>query len=192
VETASLDTVGLPPQVLNVIVSGSASLHDPFSLDTVDGSGSQIATVPVGGVETISIVFSEGVNVDANSLMVIGLTTATLPQVAEFSYDGATNTATWGMEGWALGDQYVLSLSDAITDLDGNNLDGEWTNPASITTVNSAVSTFSSGDGLSVACCYKRVLRQSLDPKLEKRGCAGCSSLPTALTKILSASNCVR
>jgi len=118
-------------------------------MDTVDGSGSQIATVPVGGADTISIVFSEGVNVDANSLMVIGLTTATLPQVAEFSYDADSNTATWRMEGWALGDQYVLSLTDAITDVEGNNLDGEWTNPASINTVNSAVSTFPSGDGLS-------------------------------------------
>ncbi len=147
--TASFDTVGLPPQVLNVIVSGSVSLHDPFSMDTVVGSGSQLATVPVGGADTISIVFSEGVNVDANSLMVIGLTTATLPQVADFSYDAATNTATWRFEGWALGDQYVLSLSDAITDLEGNNLDGEWTNPTSINTINSAVSTFPSGDGLS-------------------------------------------
>jgi len=171
--TSAFATAGLPPQVLNVIVSGSSSLHDPFSMDTVDGSGSQIATVPVGGADTISIVFSEDVNVDASSLLVIGLTTATLPQVAEFSYDTATNTATWRMEGWALGDQYALSLSDVITDLDGNNLDGEWTNPASITTVNSAVntlagsrpirspwrtsintvnsavSTFPSGDGLS-------------------------------------------
>jgi len=146
---AAVSTVGLPPQVLNVIVSGSNSLHAPFSLDTVDGSGSQLATVPVGGADTISIVFSEGVNVDSGALLVVGLSTATLPQLAEFSYDAATNTATWRMEGWALGDQYVLSLSDAITDLEGNNLDGEWTNPASITTVNSAVSTFPSGDGLS-------------------------------------------
>jgi len=132
-----------------VIVSGSSSLHAPFSLDTIDGSGSQLATVPVGGADTISIVFSEGVNVDANSLLVIGLTTATLPQVAKFSYDVATNTATWQFEDWALGDQYVLSLSDAITDVEGNNLDGEWTNPASIITINSAISTFPSGDGLS-------------------------------------------
>ena len=138
---------GPAAQILNVIVSGSVSQHDPFSFDTVDGSGSQLATVPVGAADTISIVFSEGVNVSANSLFVIGLTTANMPTLAEFFYDTTTHTATWRFEGWALGDNYLLSLSDSITDTDGNHLDGEWTNPASITTTNSLVSEFPSGDG---------------------------------------------
>ncbi len=142
-------TTGLPPQVLNVIISGSQSVHDPFSFDTVDGSGDQLATVPVGLADTISIVFSEGVNVSAEALIVVGLTTANVPQLAEFSYDAATHTATWRFEGWALGDNYLLYLSDSITDTDGNFLDGEWTNPASMSTTNSLVSTFPSGDGVS-------------------------------------------
>ncbi len=135
------------PQVMNVIISGSNSLHSDFSFDTVDGSGSQLATVPVGGADTISIVFSEGVNVSSGSLLVIGMTTANMPTLADFSYDTATNTASWRFEGWALGDNYLISLSDSVTDVDGNLLDGEWTNPASISTVNAAVSEFPSGDG---------------------------------------------
>lgn len=135
------------PQVMNVIISGSSSLHSDFSFDTVDGSGSQLATVPVGGADTVSIVFSEGVNVSAGSLIVIGMTTANMPTLADFSYDTATNTATWRFEGWALGDNYLISLADSVTDVEGNLLDGEWTNPASISTVNAAVSEFPSGDG---------------------------------------------
>ncbi len=142
-------TVGLPPQVVNVIISGSQSTHDPFSFDTVDGSGSQLASVPVGAADTISIVFSENVNVSAQSLIVVGLRTASVPQIAEFDYDAVTFTATWRLESWAMGDQYLLYLADSITDVEGNFLDGEWTNPASISTTNSLVSTFPSGDGIS-------------------------------------------
>lgn len=142
-------TVGLPPQVMNVIISGSLSVHDPHSFDTVDGSGAQLATVPVGLADTISIVFSENVNVSASSLIVVGMTTANVPEPADFSYDPLTFTATWRFEGWALGDNYLLHLSDSITDTEGNHLDGEWTNPASISTTNSLVSEFPSGDGES-------------------------------------------
>ncbi len=142
-------TVGLTPKVFNVIISGSTSVHAPYSFDTVDGSGSQIAAVPVGGADTISIVFSEAVNVSSNSLIVVGLRTANVPQLAEFSYDSLTFTASWQFESWALGDNYLLYLQDSITDMDGNFLDGEWTNPASLFTTNSAVSTFPSGDGIT-------------------------------------------
>ena len=135
------------PNVLNVIISGSISLHDPFSLDTVDGSGDQLRTIPVGGADTISIVFNEDVNVSGSSLTVIGLTTANMPTLAEFSFDTETNTATWRYEGWALGDRFLLMLSDSVTDTEGNALDGEWINPANLTTTNTAVSTFPSGDG---------------------------------------------
>jgi hypothetical protein len=142
-------TTGAPPQVQNVIVSSSLSAHAPFSFDTVDGSGMQLATVPVGLADTVSMVFSENVNISADSLLVFGMTTANLPEVAEFSYDPLTFTATWRFEGWALGDNYLLYLSDSITDTEGNFLDGEWTNPATRTTSNSLVSTFPSGDGES-------------------------------------------
>jgi hypothetical protein len=135
------------PWVANVIVSGSMSAHAAFSFDTVDGSGLQLRTVPVGGADTITIVFSEDVNVAAEDLFLVGLRTGNMPTLATFSYDAVTHAATWRFSGWALGDQYLLALSDAVTDADTNKLDGEWTNPLARTTTNAAVSEFPSGDG---------------------------------------------
>ncbi len=136
------------PWVTNVIVSGSMSTHAAFSFDTVDGSGLQLRTVPVGGADTITIVFSEDVTVAADDLFVIGLRTVNLPTLAVFSYDAGSHAATWRFEGWALADQYLLALSDAVMDADSNNLDGEWTNPMALSTTNAAVSEFPSGDGV--------------------------------------------
>lgn len=150
---AMASIVSAPPRVTNVTISGSASLHAPFSYNgpndatDFDGSGLQLKTAPVGGADTISITFDQTVNIGAEHLLVVGLQTFNLPDLAEFSYDAATFTATWRFEGWSLGDQYLLALSDLVTSVDGNWLDGEWTNPASTTTVNSLVSEFPSGDG---------------------------------------------
>jgi len=146
--SAAMSLIGLAaPQITDLVIRGSGSPHTPYSFDAVDGSGLQLQTVPVGGADTISITFSELVNVSADSLRVIGLTTANVPQLAEFTYDVMTMTATWRFEAWAMGDQYLISLPDTVTDVEGNFLDGEWVNPASVTTVNSLVSTFPSGNG---------------------------------------------
>ncbi len=130
------------PRVANVTISGSSSPHAPYSFDAHDGSGEQLRTVPVGGADTISITFTEDVNISADTLKLTGLRTANRPALAEFSYDLGTMTATWRFTGWALADHYAISLSDAVTDVEGNRLDGEWTNPASLFTVNPAVSEF--------------------------------------------------
>src|SRR5690606_22333330 len=88
------------PQVTNVIISNTVpnSPHAPFSFDTVDGSGLQLRTVPVGGADTVSIQFSEHVlDVDGNSLTLTGLTTGAVPTLAVggFSFDVGTHTGTW-------------------------------------------------------------------------------------------------
>jgi hypothetical protein len=138
---------GVAPQVVNVTISGSESLHDPYSFENVVGSGEQLRTVPVGGADTISISFSEDVNVSAGSLDLVGLYTAYRPELLEFIYDLGTMTATWRFEFIEQGDLYLVSLSDAVTDVEGDHLDGEWVNPASLTTTNAAVSEFPSGNG---------------------------------------------
>jgi len=80
-------------------------------------------------------------------LTLAGLQTANRPTLAEFNYDVGTMTGTWRFIGWTFGDQYLISLSDAVTDIEGNALDGEWTNPSQLSTINAAVSEFPSGDG---------------------------------------------
>jgi hypothetical protein len=153
---SSVSILSAPPRVTNVTISGSASLHAPFSYNgpndatDFDGSGLQLKTVPVGGADTISIKFDQAMNIAAEHLIVVGLRTFDLPDLVQFSYDAATFTATWRYAGWApLGDQYLLALSDMVTSVDGNWLDGEWTNPATTTTVNSLVSEFPSGNGVA-------------------------------------------
>jgi hypothetical protein len=138
---------GNAPRVMNVTISSSSSMHDPYSFDSVDGSGEQLRTVPVGGADTISITFSEDVNVVQLNLRLVGLRTANVPTVVEFAYDISSMTATWRFDDLVANDHYVIALSDAVTDIEGNRLDGEWVNPAALTTTNALVSEFPSGDG---------------------------------------------
>lgn len=98
------------------------------------------------GADTVSIAFSEDVNVVVENLRVVGLRTANVPTVVEFAYDIGTMTATWRFDDLVANDHYVLSLSDAVTDIEGNRLDGEWVNPMSLFTTNTQVSEFPSGD----------------------------------------------
>ena len=144
---APLVVFGEAPQVTNITISGSNSTHDPYSFEGHDGSGEQLRTVPVGGADTISITFSEDVNIAADTLTLTGLRTAQQPVLAEFSYDLVTMTATWRFENWTANDHYLISLSDAVTDVEGYRLDGEWTNPAHVFVSNLAVSEFPSGNG---------------------------------------------
>jgi hypothetical protein len=88
------------------------------------------------------------VNIVESDLTIVGLTTGNIPRAVEFVYDILTRTATWRFENLRLtGDLYLLSLSDAVTSSDGIHLDGEWVNPASISTANPAVSDFADGSG---------------------------------------------
>ena len=137
------------PKVTNVTISGSNSTHNPYTFASHVGSGDQLSTVPVGGADTVSITFSEEVNVVATDLRLVGLRTYNVPELLEFTYDGVTMTATWRFDDLIANDQYLISLSDMVTDTQGYHLDGEWVNPATTTTTNSLVSEFPSGDGHS-------------------------------------------
>ena len=152
-----------PPQVTDVTISGvqsnngGSSTHAPYSFaDQMNDpsvnwiAGDQLKTVPVGGADTVAIEFSEHVlNVVEDSLLLRELTTGQTLQLAAngFDYNVTTHTATWTFAAAFDADQHLLSLADTVTDTGGNQLDGEWTNPFSVTTTNSAVSEFPSGDG---------------------------------------------
>ena len=66
-----------------------------------------------------------------------------------FSYSPVTHQATWRFNTPFAANQYVLSLSDLVTDAHNNRLDGEWTNPFRLATNNTLVSDFPSGNGLA-------------------------------------------
>jgi hypothetical protein len=152
-----LGAIGIP-RVTNVTISGSSSTHT-FSFDGLndatdaDGSGVQLVTVPVGFANTVEITFSEDVQASilSSHLTIKGLRYNSSPTLATdgFSYISATRTAKWRYNSVFAADQFLLSLSDLVTDAQGVALDGEWINPKFLTTTSTAVSRFPSGNGLA-------------------------------------------
>jgi hypothetical protein len=135
------------PQVTGISVSGSASTHAEFDFAAVVGSGEQLRTVPLGGLDTISIRFSEEVFVESGDLVLTGMQGQSIPAVAQFDYDVAACTATWRFAGPLSHGQYLIRLSEAVHDIDSDALDGEFTNPWTLAEAAGIASTFPSGDG---------------------------------------------
>jgi hypothetical protein len=130
------------PQVSRVLVS-SSSWSQAF-LDALGGIGfaipagpSQLDALPWTNISRISMVFSEDVSISGDDLRVYGLN---VPRYAitAFDYDSSTRTATWTLQENIDSDVLWLALSDAVVDLVGNRLDGEWTD---------TTSTYPSGNG---------------------------------------------
>ena len=70
--SVTVDTIG--PRVMDVKVSGSASTHAVYDFVGVVGSGQQLRTVPVGGLNRIEISFGEQVALpQTNPLTLTGL-----------------------------------------------------------------------------------------------------------------------
>jgi hypothetical protein len=103
-----------------------------------------------GGINQITIGFSEGVSVQRDDLILKrGAGSGATVSFTGFSYDSVTLSATWSFA--AIGtDQLLVSLKGTGTgtmiDANGNALDGEWTNPSSTTQTSPATSVFPSGN----------------------------------------------
>jgi hypothetical protein len=118
------------------------------------GSGAQLLPLPWTDINQIKVVFNENVMVDKADLSLAGANLSHYDTAGGlFSYDPATFTATWTLPGYLGDDKLALRLSadqpGAIRDIAGNRLDGEWTNPASITDTGTRV--FPSGNGVAGA-----------------------------------------
>jgi hypothetical protein len=135
------------PHVTSLVVGGSASAHPPFDFTTVDGSGEQLRSVPVGGVDYVSITFSEEVFVSSGNLTIVDVAGGPAPTLLSFTYVPSTLTATWQYSAPLARGQYLVRLSDDVVDLDEKALDGEFTNPWSLAEAAGYASTFPSGDG---------------------------------------------
>jgi hypothetical protein len=143
------------PMVEHVLVKGSG-WTDGF-LDTLDLLGlghptetrlgyripdgpAQLDVLPWGNVDTISIGFSEDVDVEEGDLALWGVNVADyVAQVGfapgSFSYNSATFTATWTLAQPIGADKLLIDLdgdTGGVTDAAGNVLlDGEWQNGVS-------------------------------------------------------------
>jgi len=143
----------VPPTVSDVNVSNSSWTPAFIDYLEVNGLGNDGFSVPVGSaaqskslpwldLDRISITFSEDVEIQASDLSISGVTNSSY-DVDHFFYDPQTLTATWTLETpFAAEERVLLDLDgngvDPVQDLDGNILDGEWTDE---------VSTYNSGNG---------------------------------------------
>jgi probable HAF family extracellular repeat protein len=144
-----------PPQVTGVYVSGTtwasrylsgmqaAGLGSGTGYLVPGGGADQLSDLPWVNLNQIQIRFNENVNVQQSSLTVTGLSGAQYA-FSGFSYNSATDTATWTLSQPIGRDQVSLRLhstgSGAVTDTGGAALDGEWTN---------GVSAYPSGNGVA-------------------------------------------
>ncbi|MGL4514551.1 MAG: hypothetical protein ACRCT8_15795 [Lacipirellulaceae bacterium] len=134
-----------PPTVLAVAVTSSEWTHAFFQRITIDGLGDQSGyVIPLGpgeqarsiawnNVDQIRIRFSEDVRVDRSDLHVSGVVNPSYV-ASGFHYDPQTDWATWTFAQPFGVDRLMLDLdadgADAVRDLQGNHLDGEWVNGA--------------------------------------------------------------
>ena len=149
----------VPPTVENIVVKGST--WAPALLDYLDTQGlghptiprlgfriaagdGQLDTLPWINIDTISIGLSEDVNIEQSALRLWGVNVADyIEQIGfvpgGFDYDEASHTASWTLQQAIGPDKLVVGLdADAVTDSDGNRLDGQWQDMQP---------TFPSGDG---------------------------------------------
>ncbi|MEX2186258.1 MAG: lamin tail domain-containing protein [Pirellulales bacterium] len=143
-----------PPVVTDVLVSGSTwtagYLAELAAAGLGDGGASLVGRPTTGAagalhstsLDQIKIRFGDDVAPSQSHLNVFGVNVADYAATVGFapggfSYDAATRTATWTFNEPFRTDVLRVVLDDALTDVGGAALDGEWTD---------GVSTFS-GDG---------------------------------------------
>jgi hypothetical protein len=137
---------GLPPTVVDLHVSSSEwtsafnSYLDSHGLGDLGyripiGSSAQNKSLPWFNLDRIAISFSEDVNVQAADLSISGIN-ATSFSFTQFDYFSDESTgvhvATWTLAAPLAKNTYQIDLNGnglgPVTDLQGNILDGEWTN----------------------------------------------------------------
>ena len=140
------------PEVIDVSIARSlGTTHPTYDFASVVGTGNQLKTVAVGQADQIIIKFSEDVIVHQSDLTLTsvipqsGITYNVNDTSASFHYDPITHIATWTLPGAFPPDRIKITLSDNVTDVDGNHLDGEWTNPGYLGAMSTSV--FPSGNG---------------------------------------------
>jgi hypothetical protein len=107
------------------------------------GSVAQLTSLPWFNVDQIVISFSEDVDIQAADLALSAVNTASVA-VADFFYDAFTHVATWTLDNPLPNNRYNVELNadgvNPVVDLEGNRLDGEWSNNSDV---------FPSGNGVA-------------------------------------------
>lgn len=136
---------GTPPTVVKVEVAGTSWSEAFVDYLQTAGMGTNGYSIPVGSsaqaasltwtnLDQIMITFSEDVHIDVADLSLSGVNTTAYP-FSDFHYDPLAHVATWTLSAPLDKDRFRLDLDanglEPVRDLDGNILDGEWTNNSS-------------------------------------------------------------
>ena len=129
-------------------LSGSSSTYG-FAIPVGTGT-TQLETLPWRNLDRISVRFSEDVSVAQAQFAIVGSVGSY--SVSGFSYNSTDHVATWSLSAVIGPDKLYIALPGSgatpVTDVAGNVLDGEWTNPTSFDQVG-ATSIFPSGNGVA-------------------------------------------
>ncbi len=119
------------PHVTNVAVSSSVAPTQPL-YEIPMGLGEQLLPLPMASIDTIHVKFDEEVLIVGDELEIVGLNSGENFSLTFEGFTTDTNVGTWKLDSGTFGpDRIWMRLNDSITDLQGNNLDGEWLNPVS-------------------------------------------------------------
>ncbi|MCA9184548.1 MAG: hypothetical protein R3E01_30045 [Pirellulaceae bacterium] len=137
---ARLMLTGTPPAV-SAVVFGSTDwtasfLNDLSARGWGDGHGyampqgnNQLKNLPWSNLNQVHLKFTEDVNVDKADLTLNGVNDASY-DIIDFIYDEVEHAATWTVAGYLNKDRIMIDLNGsglgAVTDMDGNELDGDW------------------------------------------------------------------
>lgn len=132
------------PQVMDIDVGSSVSTHADY--DVPDGSGEQIRTIPVAKADQILVTFSENVtNVSGTTVFLETKAGVAIPASVGYASNVAALQLTTPITAPTQVVLTVASGSSGVRDAANNQLDGEWTNPASLSST--GTDTFPSGNG---------------------------------------------
>ncbi|MCH8922437.1 MAG: lamin tail domain-containing protein, partial [Planctomycetes bacterium] len=137
----------VPPQVTEVLVRGSDWSDEFLARLAAEGAGeggfsirggaAQLQTLPWQNIDQLIVRFSEEVNVFQSDLKLLGVNAAAI-KVADFD-DDLPRSATWTFSAPLKADKLLLVLSDAITDVSGFPLDGNWSSGDTLPSGNGAI-----------------------------------------------------
>lgn len=149
--SVTIDTAG--PKVSNLTIGAAVHADYAFGPSNVGTGALQLKTVPVGGANEVIVTFDTSVVASTGDLILKGK--ALGGSVTTYAYSGispasgAATSFTWTTTAtMATGQKFLELLSGAsdVRDVAGNLLDGEWTNPTSLSSPTST-DTFPSGNG---------------------------------------------
>lgn len=135
-----------PPTITDLDIGSTISSHPMY--DVPAGSGMQLKTVAVAKVNVIFVTFSENVtNVSGTTVTLATKAGTSIPASVSYGSNMAMLQLTNPITAPTKVVLTVVSGASGIRDAANNQLDGDWTNPASVTTASSK--NFPSGNSVA-------------------------------------------